>query len=165
MGNTDRERIADRQRQQEAVRLRLRGYTWQEVADQVGYSSRQAAQRGAAALLDRIETEDVAAYRAVEEARLDLVWRKQLEHLEQFRPSQSGVGLSAVASAVSALVRVSERRSKLLGLDAPTKVDVGASDVDLDSAVAAIMSALDGESDSGDDPGDSGAAGDTESDQ
>ncbi|MCF8786881.1 hypothetical protein [Rhodococcus ruber] len=157
--------LEDRERQRRALDLKREGYTWAEVADMVGYASKQSAQRGVERLLDRIEAEDVDLYRAVEGARLDAAWREQWAHLAAMNKSGTPAAVTASAAAVSSLVRISERRSKLLGLDAPTKVDVGSSSIDLDGTVAAIMSALDGESDSGDGPGDSGAAGDTDSDQ
>lgn len=130
------------ERARRALALRRDGQLWHEIADELGYADRAAAYNAAKRLLDRTEFESVEEYRAVEADRLDEAHRIQLQHLAQFRPSQSGVGLSAVASAVGAIVRISERRSKLLGLDAPTKVDVGSSSIDLDGTVAAIMSAL-----------------------
>lgn len=130
------------ERARRALALRRDGRLWHEIADELGYADRAAAYNAAKRLLDRTEFESVEEYRAVESDRLDEAHRIQLTHLAQFRPSQSGVGLSAVASAVGAIVRISERRSKLLGLDAPTKVDVGSTSIDLDGTVAAIMSAL-----------------------
>lgn len=82
------------------------------------------------AALDRHEAAAVDEYRGLEAARLNEL--------------QRAVWPLAVAgdiAAVTACIRIIDRRAKLLGLDAPVLVDVNASasTVDLDAAVYRVM--------------------------
>jgi hypothetical protein len=62
-------RIQTRQRQEEALRLKIAGATYQQIADQLGYSNRGSAAKAVQSLLDRHEFEGVEAYRHIELAR------------------------------------------------------------------------------------------------
>src|SRR5699024_3218778 len=85
----------------------------------------------------RTEADAVADLRALESERLDHLTRVTLEGIAA--SVQSPQGLSA--PLVSAAVRISERRARLLGLDAPAAVQVSGSAVDID-AVAREFTAL-----------------------
>lgn len=124
------------QRAREALELRRRGKQWAEIADELGYADRASAYNAAKRLLDRTEFEAVEEYRAIEADRLDEAHRIQAEALEQLAKSRA---LDAIPPAVSALVKISDRRSKLLGLDAPTRVDVAHSGEDFAATAARLM--------------------------
>ncbi|UYP17739.1 hypothetical protein OED52_13765 [Rhodococcus sp. Z13] len=122
-----------------ALELRRQGYQWQEIAEEVGYADRASAYNAARRLLDRTEFEAVEEYRALEADRLDQLHRVQLGHLLSLPKTGDPSVVSAASSAVSSLVRISDRRSKLLGLDAPVRVSVGASDVDFAAEASRLM--------------------------
>lgn len=127
------------QRAREALELRRRGKQWAEIAVELGYADRASAYNAAKRLLDRTEFESVEEYRAIEADRLDEAHRTQLEHLTKVKLTGAPEDVSAVAKAVSAIVKVSDRRSKLLGLDAPTRVDVAHSGEDFAATAARLM--------------------------
>lgn len=120
-------RIDQRARAVEATRLRAEGVPYREIADRFGYPSENAANKAVLALLRRSEAEAVDDLRALDAERLDYLTRVTLEGIAA--SAQSPNGLSA--PLVSAAVRISERRSRLLGLDAPQQVQVG-SPVDIE---------------------------------
>ncbi len=124
------------QRAREALELRRRGKQWAEIAVELGYADRASAYNAAKRLLDRTEFESVEEYRAIEADRLDEAHRIQADALERLVNAQN---LEAVPPAVNALVKISDRRSKLLGLDAPTRVDVAHSGEDFAATAARLM--------------------------
>jgi len=97
----------------EALRLRSRGYTYQQIADQMDCSKPTAYARVQRALA-AIPAEAVDEYRRLEGERLD--------------------GLLAIAThqafsknslhAIDRCLAIMDRRAKLLGLDAPIKTEV-----------------------------------------
>jgi hypothetical protein len=106
-----RAQAAERQRQ--AVTLRLSGQTFQAIAEALGYANRSAAYKAVAVALDRWGSQDVAELQALEAARLD-------SYLAALAPQIERGSVQAIAGAVA----ISARRSKLLGLDAPTHLTI-----------------------------------------
>ncbi|MFT3660023.1 MAG: hypothetical protein QM809_01125 [Gordonia sp. (in: high G+C Gram-positive bacteria)] len=111
-GATAPDRIATRTRDTEAVKLRVGGAGFDEIAARLGYPTGEAARSAVRRLLARREATAVEELRAVESARLDTLWRQALATLSADRSP----------AAITAAVRVSERRARLLGLDAPAEV-------------------------------------------
>lgn len=115
------------ERQKKALAMRLAGATLREISDALGVDLSTISRDIQRALAD-IPREEADALRKIEVQRLDrlqrAVWTKAL-----------GGDLSAVDRAV----KIVDRRAKLLGLDAPQKVEVAASDVDLDATVAKLL--------------------------
>lgn len=101
------------QRQQRAIELRRAGRSYREIARQVGIGVASAHRLITAAIADvrAIVQDDAAEIRALELSRLDgllgALWPKA---------RQGDLG------AVDRVLRIMERRAKLLGLDAPVKV-------------------------------------------
>lgn len=122
---TNAARTDARARAAQAVHLRAEGLTYREIADRVGYSTENAANKAVLSLLSRTEFEAAETLRGLESMRLNGLWRKTILGIERSEASPQGLS----AALVSAAVRISERRARLLGLDAPTRVDV-----DLDAA-------------------------------
>jgi hypothetical protein len=120
----------------QALELRRDGKTWDAIAEELGYSDRSGAYIAAKRLLDRTEFESVEEYRAVEADRLDEAHRIQVEALKAVVLTAQ---FDAVPPAVNALVKISDRRSKLLGLDAPTRVNVAHSGEDFAATAAQLM--------------------------
>lgn len=80
--------------------------------------------------------------RAIHEATVEPA--RELITVEQQRLDRMQQGLWAKATqgnatAVLAVLKIMERRARLLGLDAPQRVDVGVGGVDLDGAVTALL--------------------------
>ena len=101
----------DRTRAAEALRLRLSGMTWEEIAAQLNYRGRGGPRMAVERLLSRVEHEGAAALRAVEGRRLD-----------ELQASVWSKATSGDCDAIRTVLRISERRSKLFGLDAPIMV-------------------------------------------
>lgn len=95
-----------RTKAQKALDLKMSGLFWQDVADQLGYNSAQAACKAVHDMLKRTEREITAEYRAVAVMRLDgllqSIWTKVL---------------AGDIQAVMTAVKIEDRRGKLMGLD------------------------------------------------
>ena len=105
----------DRARDVRAVQARLGGHSWSTIAEQCGYGTANDAMRAVNRALTRHESTQVETLRAQENARLDraqaAIW---------------GDVLKGDLAAVNAFLRISARRAKMNGLDAPTQVNVSA---------------------------------------
>lgn len=101
------------ERRREAMRLRCEGQTLREIGRQLGIS-RQSAQRHVRGALDQLaaETRDATAgLRALELSRIDTAWAAIWPDVER-----------GDLQAIDRMLRLSERRCRLLGLDAPTRI-------------------------------------------
>jgi hypothetical protein len=98
------------EREQEVVKLRRGGLTWDLIGQRVGLTT-SGAYNAYERALKRVVLEDVQAIRQLETERLDLaqsaIWGKVLQG---DNPS------------IANLLRIMERRAKLLGLDQPTRI-------------------------------------------
>lgn len=117
MTDTKPQSVADRERAIQAMQLRRDGKMWHEVADEVGYSSPQAAQRAVSRVLARVEDETVDDYRNLMDARLEALYAKTWAAIDKADPERH-VGLSQL---IQAAVRIEDRRAKLFGIDGATK--------------------------------------------
>lgn len=152
------QQVLTAQRRKALVEMRLAGKTFEEIAEELNYSSRQAASRDLCRILDLAVTEETATaetYREVELQRLDqelqrldALYDSVVEVLEREHITVSngriievdGVAVpddAPVLQATDRLLRIedarrrnSERRAKLLGLDAPQAVEVSLNDLD-----------------------------------
>lgn len=144
-------------RRAQATEMKKRGYTWTQVAEQLGYSTAAvAAQDVLKALHDanKLVREQIDGYRQLEIEKLDalerLMWaivRKKhilAQHGRIMFDPQSGepmIDQAPLFMAADRLVKIHERRAKLLGLDAPTKLEVRATD-ELDTDIAGLLAQL-----------------------
>jgi hypothetical protein len=135
-----------------AARLRSRGWSYGRIAAELGYSDDAAAYRAVQRVLVETVAEPAAELRQIELARLDVLYEAALGVLERehlaiangkvvydFGSSGDGEGKQVlddapVLQAIDRCLRIQERRAKLLGLDAPAKLEV----VTLDAVDAAI---------------------------
>lgn len=99
------------ERQRQALELRKAGKGFQAIADQLGYSDASGAYRAVTAALQKTLQEPADDLRRMELERLDAL------HGVLWAQAQDGD-----QGAVDRLLRVMERRARLLGLDAPTKI-------------------------------------------
>jgi predicted transcriptional regulator len=107
----------------EALKLRSRGYTYQQIADHMGCSKPTAYARVKRALAS-IPAEAVEEYRRLEGERLD--------NLLAIATHQAMTKKSLFA--IDRCLAIMDRRARLLGLDAPTKHEV----LTLDAVTAEI---------------------------
>lgn len=140
------------ERRAAAVKLRLAGNDWQAVADALGYTTRGAAcQDVTRALKQAIKDQNanVDEWREQELQHLDALRQRAWDVMERehllvqagrvVRDGQDvdaetgdpvpGTGVQLVdhgptLAAIDRLLKIQERRAKLLGLDAPTQVAV-----------------------------------------
>lgn len=103
--------IAQAERVAKALNLRRQGYSFGEIAKELGWRTRQAAFEAVSRALADTVSEPAEDVRKLELMRLD--------RLEQLLWPRAEAG---DPKAVTGLLKVQERRAKLLGLDAPTKL-------------------------------------------
>ncbi|MFD8667068.1 hypothetical protein ACFV1U_16945 [Streptomyces microflavus] len=120
------------QRDAEAARLRTQGWTYQRIADHLGFKQRADAYNAVKRVLDATVREAGEDIRALELERLDRLEAAANEVLEREHVTVSNGRVVAldgaplpddgpVLAAIDRLLKIQERRAKLLGLDAPTK--------------------------------------------
>ena len=106
-------RLTAAERRREAVRLRREGETLDRIADELGCSRPAVIKHIRTALADLAESTqaETVEWRAIELERLDAlqraIWDKAMD---------------GDVAAIDRMLRIMERRSKLLALDAPTKI-------------------------------------------
>ncbi|WP_222843838.1 hypothetical protein, partial [Corynebacterium sp. CNJ-954] len=93
--------------------LRSQGHTWAEVASRAGYPSPDAARVAVTRTLDRVESDAVADLRAEED-----------DHLLLLRRSAMTAALEGDPQSLAVLLRISESRRRLHGVDMPTSHSV-----------------------------------------
>lgn len=157
------------ERDAEACRLRANGHTYQHIAEQLGYSNKGDAHHAVQRALKATVAEPAEDVRRMELARLDAELER-LNALEQAARTvlerdhitvshgriikdDTGTPIpdtAPILAAIDRLVRIEdarrrngERRAKLLGLDAPTKVDatvteITQQDIELQEMIAEI---------------------------
>lgn len=136
---TSRGRLENREKALEALRLRRdTDAEWQDIADTLGYASKQSAQRAVARLANRIETNDVDAYRTKINERLDWLWDQVEERI--VNGDRNSMGFAQIVNAGKAIL---DRQAKLHGVDAATKIEVTevtrtAMDVEIEEMAARI---------------------------
>lgn len=119
-----------------AVEMRGRGHTYAEVAKALGMSHASAARKAVERALVATVAEPCEQLRRLELAKLDTMAVAAWEVLDAQHPLVSAGRVMAwdgepltdpmpVLAAVDRLLRISERRCRLLGLDAPVQLDGG----------------------------------------
>lgn len=139
----------------QALKLRAEGKTFQQIADIMGEKRPQDARQRVVRALKDIRQEPAEQVIALETARLDLLFEKGMEvltglHLafnqgsaildptKEVQLNNEGKPIlekenfvrdhAPVLAAIDKLVKVMERRSSLLGLDAPKRTEIGGLD-------------------------------------
>jgi len=120
----------------ELVKARISGMTFQQLADAFGYVDRSAAARAYDRAVHNTVWESLDEMRKLESMRLDdlhfLLW-----------PS----AMQGDIPAINAILKIMERRAKLWGLDAPTKIMADITQVfstdEIDGEVARLVAILD----------------------
>lgn len=113
---TSPDAIESKQKAAKALELRLEGKTFDQIAEEAGYNSRQAAYDAVRRSIEAITREPAQEVLKLDLERLDAMWGLH------FLNAQAGD-----TNALTACLRIMERRAKLLGLDAPERHQVEAS--------------------------------------
>ena len=114
---------SDRYRQ--VVELKRLGWTFQEIADHVGYANRSSAKHAYDAALQRWGAAAVEDVRAVEGERIDQLWRRVSSAIAQLGPDADP---NQLATLTNSAVRISGARRQLFGMDAPRQVEITGQD-------------------------------------
>ncbi len=110
MANVKREKsIAN---QGEALRLRLTGMGYADIAQAMGYATPSGAHQAVQKALQRTVQEPADELRKIECDRMDAMLAHMWPRVQTGDPR-----------AVEVAMKLAERRAKLLGLDAPTQLD------------------------------------------
>lgn len=148
---TKPDKVEAARRRKQALELRLQGKTYQQISDEIGWTSKRYAWRMVMQELRNIPKEEAAELRQIEMERLntltDALWTS---------------AMTGDPKAVDAMLKLMERRARMLGLDSPHKISHGAEEGI--SMIGSIMSLI-READATGDPesGDESEAGDDES--
>lgn len=120
--------IADKHRK--AADMRAKGYRLKEIAAECGYTSEGAALRAVEAHLRRVDLPVAEEVRKAELARLAALEDAIIRRASGAEPAQTLITddgrahiLGTQDSALDRVVKIHERRARLLGIDAPTRVD------------------------------------------
>lgn len=118
-----------------AVQLRMSGLTFNEISNALGYQNPGSAHRVVQRALDRWGWNTVDEYRKIELQRLDMMTvRLWPQAMGRSAKVEDGVvvdpGVPPDLDAMSQLLRIMERRARLLGLDAPQALDIGITHAD-----------------------------------
>lgn len=128
------------QRVVDAWAMRIRGATWDEIAQALGYANGPNALRAVRNFAGRLPEPSVPELRSLWRERLEFLWPLAARDVEDGKPG-----------AVRAAVAVADRASRLDGLDAPTRVEVSATVQELNAIARELIAA-------------EGASGDVEAD-
>lgn len=146
---TERERDRDAQ----AARLRALRFTYEQIADQLGYADHTGAMKAAKRGRDRAVREPHQDMVLMDLAELDEMAReawKVLRNTHYVVDRGDVVVLNdkpllddvPVLAAIAKLLDIQVRRSKLVGLDAPTRANITHATADIDAAVAELAEVM-----------------------
>jgi hypothetical protein len=114
-GETSKNNVAVKDRDQNAIRLRMMGYTYDSIAGMLGYKNESGPYKAVQREMKR---------RALESGEdVSLVRQMEIERLDRFLLSVFPKTLEGDAQAISTAMSIMNRRAALLGLDAPKQFD------------------------------------------
>jgi transposase len=116
-------------RQTQAIALRVKGYSFREIAKELGVSVGQAHHdvRAAMAEFDDQASADVELERKTQSKRLESALKSVSEVLAaEVYDADGNADHELKLKAIDRIVKLEERRAKLLGLDMPTKTEIDA---------------------------------------
>ena len=142
------------ERDHRAAEMRARGMTYEQIAQAMGIKSRQGAWEMVHRALSEVPKESTERLLALELAKLDhmerqvhaVLARKHLQIAASGRVvlfNGEPVEDDEVAmKAVDRLLKISQRRARLLGLEAPTRVNLGVNEEQVELVLGALSAAL-----------------------
>lgn len=128
-------------KEKKVLELRRGGLTFDLIAQRLGYASASGAHKAYMSACKRIVYEDVVEVRNAEMDRLDIaqaaIWGDLTDTVN--------TDANTRAKLVMALMKIMERRARLLGLDMPTKAQVEVTTYDrntIDAEVERLVAIL-----------------------
>lgn len=140
-GRRTPQRLAEEaEREKRVMEMVLGGYTFARIAEVLGYADASGAHRAYKRGLDKTVRPAAEEVRAQEEERLDHLTRVWL-------PLALGLnGAAPNRQAAEIMMKVMDRRAKMFGVDAPTKVEAKVEQVtsgaSIDQEVARLAAVL-----------------------
>lgn len=143
-------------RRTEAIRLRMAGESFESIAAKLGYNSRGAACQDITRALEQAVMEQarsVEVYREEELQRLDMLLAEAWTVLKRAHVTVSHGRIvrddleepilddGPTLAAIDRILKIEERRAKLLGLDAPQRHEVVSIDA-VDAEIARLSAEL-----------------------
>jgi hypothetical protein len=123
------------EKERKVLEYRRGGLTFDLIAERLGYASASGAHKAYLSACNRIVYEDVVEVRKSEMDRLDIAQAAIWGDLTDTQNVDAGTR----ARLVLALIKIMERRARLLGLDMPTKAQVEVSIYDRDTIDAEVQ--------------------------
>jgi hypothetical protein len=111
--SNEQEDLERRKRDSKVYELRIQGFTFDQIAMEVGFNGPSGAWQA----YERIKNEMI--FESVDEAR-----RLELMRLDELQFSLWDRAINGDLPAANCVLRIMDRRAKLLGLDKPEKVEV-----------------------------------------
>ncbi|MGN7977476.1 hypothetical protein ACTJJ4_07880 [Microbacterium sp. 22195] len=118
------------QRVADAWAMRVRGATWDEVAEAVGYANGPNALRAVRNFVGGLPELQTSELRSLWRERMEFLWPIAVEDAKSGKPG-----------AMRAAVAVAQRAAQLDGLDQPQRVEVSADAGELSQMVHALLAA------------------------
>jgi hypothetical protein len=123
-GRASPRRITSAHREVLACRLRAQGHGFDHIAERCGYATANAAYIAVTSALKRLPQEPAEELRRQELDRLDRLQRIAWTRLEKLTKGDGLIRVGGKRSAdaldpIPIILRIMERRAKLMGLDAP----------------------------------------------
>ena len=116
-GKTSPAAVERWQRELECVKLRRAGWTWERIADKLGYASAGHAHMQFMSFMKRYPVEDIEAARALEAQRIDELQAAIYEQcIDQDSDKQHW--------ALDRMIKLMDLRHRLLGLPAPVRQEI-----------------------------------------
>ena len=112
MDLTSISKLTAAERQAQALKLRMAGVTFQQIADTLGYKGKQGAHKAVMSALKKTLQEPADEYRQLQHERLSRLWRVAYDQ-----------AINGDLRAVDRCVSIHRELAKLFGLDAPVQVD------------------------------------------
>lgn len=110
------ERVRIAERRQKAIELRNAGVTYERIATQLGYAGR-------AQVYTDIQRARKQVNKQISEG-LDVLREQELDRYDRLQAAHWSAALQGDEKAANTVLRVFERRAKLLGLDAPKDLHI-----------------------------------------
>lgn len=134
------QRAKTAERRAKAVAMRLAGVDYETIAQRLGYASRGAAYTD----IDR-----ALQARLVEQHQgADVLRQQELARLDRLQAAAWTAAASGDLKAIETVLKVVDRRCKLLGLDAPVRHEVVTLDA-IDAEIARLTAELGGAGETG----------------
>jgi hypothetical protein len=126
--------IEARKREARVFELRIQGFTFEQIASEVGYQGASGAWQA----YKRVKESHI--FESVDEAR-----QLELMRLDEMMLALWDRAIGGDLPAASCVLKIMDRRAKLLGLDKPEKIEVNKWDIsgqDIDAEVQRIVTII-----------------------